>query len=1074
MKIQDDILNSTSKNELVSAGAGSGKTTVMINKISNLIIEKHVPVENFLVVTFTVLAATEMKERLIKNLQSKLEESNDKENILNVIEQIKTASIDTIDGFNSKTIKKYFYELNISPNIEIISDATRDYFLMKAMRKTIEQYSKTDKINILLDLFGGNRRNFKSLEEMILSIYFKVVNLYDYNKFLTDSINEYKNPVKSENVVNSYICDNVNILKAKIIESGAKNEKIDDFFKILSQFNKNLSLKTNLSFLKNLVEPKFSAAEKKDEAVNFVSSNIKDILALKKEIIENDIDENFDLKNEKIVIYFEFLIEILQIFIKNYNSIKEKNNLIDFNDLNRLMLKLLENENVKAELISRYKYIFIDEYQDVNPLQDMLMSNLIGKDTTVFMVGDVKQSIYGFRGASPEWFLNKYNNLKLNKNAGEVFDMNINFRSNPLILQFINDIFEKLMTKNIADIDYKNDCLIEPMRDDIVDNKVNILLVKKSDKELASGLYSVKNDNNEKEQSTDFKQAMLVAKIITELIDTEFYDASIKSTRLLTYSDIAILTQTEKGDAYNELIDVLKSIHIPLDRNNKVEVNLSEGIKLVLSILKCVTNSADDVDFLACFMALTNLTLNDFIKLRDKDASLKQNLENYDSDEARKGFQILDDIKNNSYTKSNSELIHYILDKHKLKYYFLLKPNGEKELNLIEDFLNKLSSYENNLSLNEFIDVILNNVTKSNDINSSDGENSVTIQTIHKSKGLEYPVVILFDSSREFSYLRDKDAIYFNEDIGLGVDYYDTANRVKNYSLTKYAIKIKNQFKSYKEQLRLLYVALTRAKNKLYIVGDYSENYFKENPKNTCYTNMILSCYDGLIEGGNSFNNVNINFYDNIEVINRQEGEFREVDTAKIDFTYPNANKFNISVKNTVTGLNSKYSETNNFSTRAWLKPEMQYDYEENRALVGTHYHKALQNLDFSSAYQKNTDFADVDYKKIELAHKNISKLTDGAINIYKEAEFMMFVPYNDLVQSDVKDKVLVQGVVDLMIEYPDSFSIVDYKFSNLTAKSLKQKYAEQLKLYSKAVEEAYHKPVKHTYIYSINSGELV
>ena len=361
MKIQDDILNSTSKNELVSAGAGSGKTTVMINKISNLIIEKNVPVENFLVVTFTVLAANEMKERLVKNLQDKLAISTEKEKILNIIDQIKTASIDTIDGFNSKTIKKYFYELNISPNIEIISDATRDYFLMKAMKKSIEDYSKTEKINVLLDLFGGNRRNFKTLEETILSMYFKVVNLYDYDKFLSDAVNEYVNPIKSEQIVNSYICENVNILKSQIIESGVKSEKVDNFFDQLDKFNINLSLQHNLKLLLNLEEIKFSIKEKKEDGVKFVADSIKDFIELKKDFIDNDINETIDEKNEKVVVYFKYFVELLRMFIKNYNTIKEKNNLIDFNDLNRLMLKLLENEKVKDELQARYKYVFIDE-----------------------------------------------------------------------------------------------------------------------------------------------------------------------------------------------------------------------------------------------------------------------------------------------------------------------------------------------------------------------------------------------------------------------------------------------------------------------------------------------------------------------------------------------------------------------------------------------------------------------------------------------------------------------------------------------------------------------------------------
>ena len=176
--VQGEILKAKKKNQLVSAGAGSGKTTVMIEKISNLLLKDNVNIDNLLVVTFTVLAAQEMKERLIKKIKDEIlnVEDQEKERILNIVEKINTASIDTIDGFASKTIKKYFYDLEISPNVEIISDATKDYYLTQAMNKTFNDFmKKDDEVNLMLDLFGGNRRNFDTLKELLLSHYYNVV-----------------------------------------------------------------------------------------------------------------------------------------------------------------------------------------------------------------------------------------------------------------------------------------------------------------------------------------------------------------------------------------------------------------------------------------------------------------------------------------------------------------------------------------------------------------------------------------------------------------------------------------------------------------------------------------------------------------------------------------------------------------------------------------------------------------------------------------------------------------------------------------------------------------------------------
>lgn len=1081
--VQKLILETNTNNQLVSAGAGSGKTTVMIEKISNLILNDNVDVENLLVVTFTVLAAQEMKERLIKKLKTVVESDDNKERILSIIEKINTASIDTIDGFSSKTIKKYFYDLQINPDIQIISDTTKDYYLTKAMKKTINDYiKKSDKINLLLDLYGGNRRNLDAVEELILTTYNNIINIEDYEKFLDDCVVEYTDSLKSEYTVNTYLCDLVDFVGCKIIDNYSPfttpvKSKLQSLLTGLECFNKNINLKTNLNNLFGLEVVKFTPTEFKENiGLKELNKDINKLFDFRKNLQNNEINENFDIKNEKIIEFFNIFLDLIKNFINNYNNIKLKNNLIDFNDLNRLMLKLLQNEKIKNELQQKHTHIFIDEYQDVNPLQDKLMNSIVGKNSNLFMVGDVKQSIYGFRGSSPEWFLKKYNSLKQNIKGGSVFDMNINFRSNPKVLNFINIIFEKLMTKEIADIDYKLDCMIEPKRTDIVDDKVKILLVKDDKVEdFANGVYSVKHDKHQKQISVKEKEALLVLKTITELIGAEFYDANLKQTRKLTYADIAILSRSDKDENAKVLIDLLKQNNVPINVNNKLDICSSEAIKLIISILKCVVGVADDVDYLATFMCLTDITIDDIIELRDKETSFYQNLiNNKNNPLIIQGFNIIDDIKKASYSKSNSELIYYILENKKLRYYILQKTNGDNELKLVDEFLIKLSSLENSLGLAEFIEVVESNVNKSGDFNSTDKEDSVTIQTIHKSKGLEYPVVILYNSSKLFSYLRDNDAINFNADIGLGVDYFDTANRIKMDSLTKFAIKLANNKKGYKEELRLLYVALTRAKNKLFILGSYTDKVFEEISKNS-YTNMILSCFIDNIENNILIkDDFEIELIEDVELLNNENSSFaKQVELVGNNFEYLNQNKFNITLKNSVTGINNSVNADKNYSVKQILKQSTQYDVED-KALIGIHYHKALEKLDFATNYVQTTNFEDVDYSKIKLAFEKIKPLTEHAKNIKHEAEFMMYVPYNQILNSEISDKVLVQGVVDLIIEKENSVIIVDYKFSKLSANMLKQKYSEQLNLYKLAVELAYKKPVEHMFIYSVNTGELV
>ena len=295
----------------------------MIKKITDLLLVDNVDVDNLLVVTFTVLAADEMKERLIQALTETLEQEPDKaEKILILIEKIKTASIDTIDGFSSKTIKKYFYELEISPNITIVSDATRDYYLTRAMKKTIEEFSKnTDDVNTLLDVLGGNRRNFESLEELIIKNYNNIINLENPMDFLDMTVLQYDDCIQCENVINSKICYAAKAVLAKVVEnystfSTKVKDKLQEMVEQLNSMNNALNLKHNLKIILSLNLPSFS---KKEESENLgldeVSLQIKKLDLIKTDLEKNKINLNYEEKNAKIKPILSIFINILKKFI---------------------------------------------------------------------------------------------------------------------------------------------------------------------------------------------------------------------------------------------------------------------------------------------------------------------------------------------------------------------------------------------------------------------------------------------------------------------------------------------------------------------------------------------------------------------------------------------------------------------------------------------------------------------------------------------------------------------------------------------------------------------------------------
>ena len=270
--VQQQILLSNAQHQLVSAGAGSGKTTVMIKKISDLILSHAVDIDELLVVTFTVLAAGEMKDRLIESFKSELLSASEdkKAELLELIERTKTASIDTIDGFNSKTIKKYFYELNLSPNLEIISDATRDYFLTRAMKKTMGRLTADkEKVAIMLDLFAGNSRSLEPIERLVLNLYENIINLQNPKQFLHDAREEYLSSARSENVLNEHIVFEIeklkNIIKENysLVDDAGVKEKIKALSNEINDINKNLSFITNLNKFYQINFPTFTAKEQK-------------------------------------------------------------------------------------------------------------------------------------------------------------------------------------------------------------------------------------------------------------------------------------------------------------------------------------------------------------------------------------------------------------------------------------------------------------------------------------------------------------------------------------------------------------------------------------------------------------------------------------------------------------------------------------------------------------------------------------------------------------------------------------------------------------------------------------------
>ena len=932
----------------------------------------------------------------------------------------------------------------------------------------------------------------------------------DYNKFLDSILVQYKDLFSpSAQYLNNYIYKNVNPNVVEILrilphftDFTRLHTMMDSYCSHLLKIKLDNCLADNAKLLTTCPTCNFSYSENvpKDdllyEKLKDHTENLRKIITEMKFLNALQDEQYID----SISAHLDGFIKLLRLFINTYDRLKSEKDVMDFSDLERKMLDLLQQEEIINDFHNTYKYIFVDEYQDINPMQDELINTLLSTSGNLFMVGDVKQSIYGFRQSTPELFIQAYKNYKENTDLGTAFDMNINFRSAPEILKFNNEIYSHLMTEQSADIDYANTSQFKPKREDFPKTQAVEILIANKDNDTPdapeSGIYSIQNhlDSSNKFSAHTLEIDLVVDKI-KSLLGTDFYDSGLKQTRKLKYSDIAILSREIGSEKVQNLAKALSQNNIPISIVKKTNLKESEGVNKILSLLKIINHTAGDIDYAYLFTSpLVNIDYNELLHIHTNHrVALYDNLCQYANDNTddlaikiKYGFNLCDELRMASSTLNVAELIDVILNKYHLRQHLLANLKGYEQVNILDEFLNTLSPEEKNLSISKFIDVIEKNLNTVNEVVARDSINSVTIQTIHASKGLEYPVVILFNTGKQFRYITDHKDLNFDLELGIGMEYYDLNARKRQESPTRYAITLKNREKAYKEELRLLYVATTRAKNKLIITGCCSEDKLKNNTlSRDNYLNLILSTYYGQINTKPlaveyNFANCKINIFDylssNSEQVMRNDKLLSDdtVVNYNINYTYPHLNESNISIKNNVTALSRTLNDEYNIAPIKLNLGENLQATTDDLAQIGTQYHNALSSVDYCCAYAYNGDDADIDETLIKLAYDKISPIANGAIRQFNEKQFMMYVPYKDIYpDSDLDKRIMVQGIIDLIIEFDDHLVLIDYKYSNLPIHKLTEKYRTQIMLYKLALERAFKKPVTQSLIYSIKTGDL-
>ena len=867
---------------------GSGKTAVLVERIINKVLNEKINIDEILVVTFTNAAASEMRERVLDAIYKKLDEEPENENLQKQITLLNKASICTIDSFCLEVVRNYFYELeNISPNFRIADTSEIELLKQEVIDDIFEEkYEKEDEDFTKLINIYTSYRDDTPLKDLVLKIYSYIQSNPFPEKWLNEKIEMFNLEDKLEEDFSNTIWGKELLKEVKeiVIDSITSLNRIEKHLSVEPELEKFWqTIRTDIEQLETLKEhthswddaytiannlefvtwPRKSSnleiKEKAKEVRDEVKEKIKNIS--KKILICNSKEANQDIYDMHLVL--KKLENLILEFQTEFSKRKRDKNIVDFHDIEHFALKILlktdeEGHIEKSEIAKKYqnkfKEVAIDEYQDSNLVQEYILT-AVSNNKNIFMVGDVKQSIYKFRQAMPELFLSKYDTYKKKEEKGENDDLKIqlfkNFRSKKNVLDFTNIIFQDIMSNQLGDILYDKEEYLNlganyPEINQNQKTEIHIIQTKEQENEIFNELEEKnkeeqinKDENNEEveEHIEDIElEARFVANKIKELIENKFqvYDRKKEKYRDIEYKDIVILLRaTSKSAPIFE--QELLNLGLPVFSDSSQEYLDSIEIQTIMSLLKIIDNPIQDIPLVTVLRSpIGKFTDDELIQIRLSDKKddfytcMQKAKISVDSELSNKIEQFLNNLDN--WRKEQEylaldELIWKIYSDTGYYNYVSLMPNGMLRQANLRMLFERAKQYETASfkGLYNFIHFIEKIHLSSGDLGAAkiigENENVVRIMSIHKSKGLEFPVVFLSSTGKQFNLMDLNESILLHQEMGIGVKYIDYEKQIQYDTLSKAAIRNKILTETLSEEMRILYVALTRAKEKLYITG---------------------------------------------------------------------------------------------------------------------------------------------------------------------------------------------------------------------------------------------------------------
>ena len=1016
---QKEAIYTEGTNIIVSAGAGSGKTAVLTERVLEKV-KKGISVDNLLILTFTKMAAKEMKERIGDKLK--------KEGLTSELAKLDTADITTFDAYALSVVKKYHYYLNVSKDINIIDGSVIALYKRKILKDIFEELYEENNHEFIDFIQEYCIKDDKDIFEFILNVNSKLDLKTNKREYLDNYINTVYDEVKIDNDIDNYIkvilklISNINDY-LEYIDDDDYLAKLYDVLSPLLSAKSYDDIKSNISIKLPILR---GASDITREYRDKIKSTIDEIKKLTTYDSYDDIKRGIlsTKGNAKVIID---IIKKLDDITYNY---KVKYNSYEYSDISALAIKLVrDNKEIREEIKNNLNEILIDEYQDTNDVQEKFISYI--SNNNVYMVGDIKQSIYRFRNANPYIFKNKYDTYS-NNIGGIKIDLNKNFRSREEVINNINLLFDRIMDNDIGGADYS---LSHRM---IYGN----LMYKGDGDNKEDNNFSVYNYLNDTTFKNNEVEAFIIADDIKNKINSGYraFGKDTNGVRKIKYSDFAILLDSSKSfDLYKKILE-----YNGIPTSIVKSVNLTDGevvlvIKNIISFIIKINDNKIDNEFKKLFISIgrsflfntdDNVLFDYFLNNNFKDSDI---------------YKISYNITKRLDTISLEEIIDLIVDN--FDFYNKLFLLGDYNANILR--IQKLKEITNSLinldydiyDYQKYLDDIISNNLKLEYSVNDNSTDTVKIMTIHASKGLEFGVCYYGELYNRFN---NSDAISkysYDNKYGIILPYKDKFlyNTIyHNLSYRDYVME------NISERIRLFYVALTRAKEKMIFILPSNT---KDDNKSIgdIIDNSIRGKYNSFASIMYSLESITKDYYKNIDI--------NDINLSK-DYNMISNNNYkehlkliNDKIEVNTTCIPSSIKENKTFSKK---NIHIVTKEEEDKLLYGRLIHELFECTDFN-----NLDNLSDNNKKI--IERFLEKVDISHANIYKEYEFI----YDE-------DNTTYHGIIDLMLEYQDNIKIIDYKLKNINDDA----YIKQLNGYKNYIEKLFNKKTS-IYLYSITLNTL-